>query len=213
MKPTITIDPSKSSRPVAGLVGPKTREAWLVRLANALRPLFESHGATIPDRIRFSCSWTRGGRGKAAKARIGECWYPESSADQTTEIFVSPAIDNPLTVASILSHELVHACLGPGHGHGPEFKRLAVAIGLVGKMTATAAGPELAAHLATLCQAIGPYPHAELREGPTADRPKKQGTRMLKVECPSCGYTVRTTAKWLSVGLPTCPCGCEMQAD
>ncbi len=46
----------------------------------------------------------------------------------------------------------------------------------------------------------------------TIDSSKKAGTRMLKVECPDCGYTVRTTAKWIEVGLPTCPCGCEMEA-
>jgi hypothetical protein len=37
------------------------------------------------------------------------------------------------------------------------------------------------------------------------DRPKKQGTRMLKAECPECGYTIRLTKKWADVGLPTCP--------
>lgn len=40
----------------------------------------------------------------------------------------------------------------------------------------------------------------------------KQSTRMLKVECGSCGYTLRTTAKWLEVGTPTCPCGTLMDA-
>jgi hypothetical protein len=33
---------------------------------------------------------------------------------------------------------------------------------------------------------------------------------MLRLECPACGYTCRTTAKWIEVGLPTCPCGEEM---
>jgi len=33
---------------------------------------------------------------------------------------------------------------------------------------------------------------------------------MLKVSCPADGYTVRTTAKWIAVGFPTCPCGTEM---
>ena len=44
---------------------------------------------------------------------------------------------------------------------------------------------------------------------------KKQTTRLIKVFCPDpgCGYTVRTTAKWLAVGTPTCVCGEEMVAD
>ena len=37
------------------------------------------------------------------------------------------------------------------------------------------------------------------------DRPKKQSTRMLKAECPECGYTIRLSKKWADVGLPNCP--------
>jgi len=29
----------------------------------------------------------------------------------------------------------------------------------------------------------------------------------LKLECGECGYTVRTTRKWIDVGMPVCPCG------
>ena len=37
------------------------------------------------------------------------------------------------------------------------------------------------------------------------DRPKKQSTRLLKAECPECGYTIRVSKKWADLGLPTCP--------
>lgn len=40
----------------------------------------------------------------------------------------------------------------------------------------------------------------------------KAGTRLLKLEC-KCGYTVRTTQKWIEVGMPTCPCGEEMEVS
>jgi len=51
--------------------------------------------------------------------------------------------------------------------------------------------------------------------------PRKQGTRMIKLtcgnsECPTMDektgavYTVRTTRKWLEVGVPSCPCGAPM---
>lgn len=39
----------------------------------------------------------------------------------------------------------------------------------------------------------------------------KAGTRMLKCECPKCGYVVRTTQKWVDIGLPQCPDGDEME--
>lgn len=70
----------------------------------------------------------------------------------------------------------------------------------------------MTARLTELIEVNGPYPHAQLDPSCT-DGKKKQGTRMIKVVCPSCGYTVRTTAKWLEVGLPTCPCGEDMEAD
>jgi ssDNA-binding Zn-finger/Zn-ribbon topoisomerase 1 len=46
-----------------------------------------------------------------------------------------------------------------------------------------------------------------LEEGKTS----KAGTRLLKAECPECGYTVRVTQKWIDVGMPTCPCGQKME--
>jgi hypothetical protein len=56
--------------------------------------------------------------------------------------------------------------------------------------------------VAPILEAGGPYPHAELSKTAT----KKQGTRLLKLQCPICPYTVRITRKWLdSVGPPACP--------
>lgn len=39
----------------------------------------------------------------------------------------------------------------------------------------------------------------------------KKGSRLVKITCGDCDYTARTTRKWLEVGLPTCPCGTEME--
>lgn len=53
-----------------------------------------------------------------------------------------------------------------------------------------------------IVKAAGPLPHRELR----AIRPaKKQKTRLLKVECLTCGYVARVTLKWLDeAGAPFC---------
>ena len=108
-------------------------------------------------------------------------------------------------------------------GHGKEFKALAVELGLTGPMTATVASPELLDFINwTLLPQLGKYPHGaitgrgEILVPPTEpgdkpiilrpdDRPKKQSTRMLKAECPECGYTIRLAKKWAEVGLPSCP--------
>jgi hypothetical protein len=96
----------------------------------------------------------------------------------------------------------------PEAKHGKEFKRLAVAVGLEGKMTATVASESLKQRLNALISEIGAYPHAALNPGLSGV--KKQGTRLNKVTCPLCGYTCRVTQKWLDeVGAPFCPCSSE----
>jgi len=60
---------------------------------------------------------------------------------------------------------------------------------------------------AAILAAVGHLlPHARLDTGSATTRPRKQAARMLKCECSTCGYTVRTARKWLeTVGAPLCP--------
>jgi hypothetical protein len=61
---------------------------------------------------------------------------------------------------------------------------------------------EGAARAAEILGRIGLYPHAALK----LER-KTQATRMIKLECPQCGYVARTTKQWLEqVGALRCPC-------
>lgn len=179
----------------------ETREAWLNAAIEALRPLFTQLAAVdLPAEVRVSCGFPGGG---SARKRIGECW-PTKASDGVAQVFVSPVLDDPIQVLGTLVHELIHAWDDCKNGHKRPFSRVARAMGLEGKMTATTVGDELRAVLAEIAGELGPYPHAALDLGL---RVKKQSTRMLKVECPACGYTLRTTAKWLEVGVPTCCCG------
>jgi hypothetical protein len=182
-----------------------TREQWLVHLAQLLRPEFTRAGLPLPSNIRFSCGWPGAG---SRHARIGECWHVSASADRTFEIFISPALSDPLRVGDVLVHELCHAAAGLEAGHTGAFRRCARALGLTGPMRATVASASLQARLQALQPELGPYPHARLD---AADRPtKKESTRLIKVICPECGYTIRVTRKWIAAGLPVCPCGERM---
>jgi hypothetical protein len=176
-------------------------------MTNMLRPAFDAAGATLPAHVRVSCGWTSQRALSAKSRRIGECWPSQSSADQAREIFISPCLGDAAQASAVLVHELVHAALDCQGGHGPQFRKLAVKLGLEGKMTATVAGEDLTKRLNALVAEIGPYPHATLDR---SMRPK-QSTRMIKVVCPDCGYTVRTTRQWIEQGLPTCACGAEME--
>lgn len=181
----------------------ETREAWLMEAVKLLRNgLFKPH-AEIPE-VRVSVGFPGGG---SARKRIGEYWHATAISDGVPQIFISPVLGDPIQALDVLVHELVHACT-PGAGHGPAFRKLALALGLEGKMRSTVAGPELRERLNALFVELGPFPHAGIS---LADR-KKQTTRLLKAEC-GCGYTVRVTAKWIEeVGPPICPCNHEPMA-
>jgi len=203
----------------------ETREQWLGRAIEMMRPEFAAAGAPLPENLAVSCSWPSGN----PRTVIGECWVAEASSRGYVEVFISPVLDQVAGIQGVLvtlRHELVHAA--GRRGHGKAFKTLAVELGLVGPMTATVASPELLDFINwTLLPQLGQYPHAaitgraEILVPPNEpgdkpiilrpdDRPKKQSTRMLKAECPECGYTIRLTKKWADVGLPSCPTDADL---
>jgi hypothetical protein len=158
---------------------------------------------------RISVGFPKGTKGSGSH-KHGQCFHSDASADQTAEVFISPELDDPAEVLAILTHQLVHVALGPDAGHGKEYGAVARALGLTGPLTDTTPSAELAATLRAVADELGPYPHAQLAPGADGGigGPKKQGTRMLKIECDSCGMVARTTQKWLdNPGLPTCACG------
>lgn len=57
--------------------------------------------------------------------------------------------------------------------------------------------PEIAAQLP-------PFPTDGLAPTTTEN---KDGIRQIKCHCPACGFTFRTSAKWIAKGLPICACG------
>lgn len=189
----------------------RTREEWLEAAVVDLRVDFKRLGFPIPKAVAVACGWPATGGLAAKRRRIGECWSAKASRGGRFEIFVSPWLDEPVRVLDVLVHELCHAAVGLDCGHRGAFKRCAVAVGLTGPKTATVAGKELRERLGTLAGVLCGYPHHSLDKMMSGR--KKQGTRLIKVVCEECGYTVRTTQKWLDRGVPTCACGSEMVAD
>jgi len=180
-----------------------TREEWLTAAVAALAPLFAEAGAELPA-VRVSVGWP-GGNGRKNSV-IGQCWSTAASSDKVAQLFISPVLDDAVRVLDVLTHELVHAVDDNKSGHAGAFAKLAKALGLSGKMTATVAGDELKGKLEAIAEELGEYPHAAIV--PSLSGVKKQTTRMLKVECGSgSGYVVRMTRKWLDeYGTPSCPC-------
>lgn len=179
----------------------KTREEWLHAFADKARPVFESHGYTVPENVRLSVGFTSKG---ARSKRIGECWSDECSKDGVFEIFITPVIGDASRTADILTHELVHAVVGLEERHNKVFRKCATAVGLEGKMTATVAGDAWREWAEPILDEIGPIPHAELTT--RSGGQEKQTTRMVKCECARCGFIMRTTAKWVEAAFEGLRC-------
>jgi len=180
-----------------------TREQWLNNAAEALRIVFNAIDEDFgTPRISIGFTGTRSG----LKA-LGAAWHKDVSTDNTCEIFIAPHVQTQEDILAVLVHELVHAC---GYmGHGKDFRRVAIGVGLTGKMTSTVASDSLKERLNAIIAEIGPFPGAALN--PT--RPtKKQGTRMIKMQCNDCGFIARASRSAVEkAGLPTCGCGGEIQ--
>jgi hypothetical protein len=178
-----------------------TREQWLTNAVVEMEPWFQAKGYKVPA-VRVSVGFPY-----ASKRAIGQCWDKSAASDKRAQLYVSPVIEKevePQGVLSILVHEVVHAVVGNENKHNKVFKKCALAVGLTGKMTETVSGEELTTVSHEWMKKLGPYPHVKLNLG---KRPtKKQTTRMLKCVCAECGYTVRTSQKWLDIGVPSCPC-------
>ena len=186
----------------------QTRETYLQSAIERFAPLFVAQGFPLPA-VRASVGIPSGGKGGKLK-RIGECWSNRASSDNTTEIFICPSQSKAVDVLAILLHELIHAAVGLECGHKGAFKRVALSLGLTGKMTATIPGPALTKDLQTLADTLGDYPHAALNTALSGR--KKQNTRMIKLICDDCGWSCRTAQKNVDAGLPTCHCGGSINA-
>lgn len=188
-----------------------TREEWLEMAATHLgAKVFSPHGYDLPA-IKVTVGFPSTNALGMRQRRIGECWKRSCSTDNANQIFLSPLLDNPIKYVDVLAHELVHAVDDCENGHKGKFKAICQKIGLTeGPPKSASAGSELLGVIQNIIDELGEFPHGTLS---AASKEKKQSTRLLKVVCPGCGYTVRTTAKWIEVGMPICPCGEEMQPE
>lgn len=193
-----------------------TREEWLTIAAGQCEVLFTELEHYIPE-YKVTCGFPSRSAVSKTKTRLGECWAAERSDGNNFEVFISPLMDDPEQVVAVLIHEMVHVVVGTKAGHGGPFKKVALAIGLEGKMASTTAGEKLTEWIKGIIDGLGPYPHHKLV--PTHKEPKPQKGRMLKAECTVCKaegepYIVRMSGETMKKGLPYCPIhGCQLVTD
>jgi hypothetical protein len=180
-----------------------TREAWLMAAVPALAKIITAAGGPTFKEPRISVGFCSTG---LRSKRIGECWAKQK--DDRCQIFLVPQMDKPVQVLDVLIHELVHASVGSKAGHGPVFKKVAVAAGLTGAMRSTTAGPELKAKLVELSKQLGTFPHHALANA--GNERKKQSTRMLKYTCPECEQIIRACTDSLDCKCNLCGVNYEL---
>lgn len=179
-----------------------TREEWLARAAERLLVIIaEKTELEPPDAVQVSVGFPRQDRGGKV---IGQCWTAKSGAG-VAQVFISPLLDKPVRVLGVLLHELIHAADDCQNQHKGVFARAMKQVGFTCKPTlaivpSTGAFREM---LAEIWLELGDYPHKGMTPG--QGMYKKKGTYLLKCACDECGYTVRTTQKWLDLATPTCP--------
>lgn len=169
------------------------REQYLIQATKRLaKAIFKPAGIEVPTDVKVTCGFPVSGGAGSRKRTIGQCFNRASSKAGVNEIFISPTIADTYEVLGTLIHELVHAVDDCVNGHTGEFVRMAKAVGLTGKPTQCGAekGTELWDKLEAYIAKHGEYPHEELMVAS-----KKQTTRMIKIECPSCDFKVRASNK------------------
>lgn len=171
------------------------RETWLSEASVLLQKRIFTAANIKPKewsekRYRVSCGFPIGYRGsRSGKVIMGQAFDPSISADGTFEVFINPVLDKPIDVLGVLWHELIHVYCGIECGHRGDFAHTARATGLTGSMTSTVPGEASIPVLKDIAKELGKYPHAKI----DPNSRKKQGTRLLKLQCDSCGWTARVS--------------------
>jgi hypothetical protein len=203
-----------------------TREEWLRAAIEVFRPWFSLINEPLPAKIRISCGWGASGARAENSVILGVTLRRDLSADEVSEIFISPEDADAVSMLETVLHELIHVRDNIASGHRGEFIRLAKAFGFTKPWTETPPSSELRPILQAIAWDLGAYPGARvvipsrrsLTLAPFASGgPIKitsagggQTNRHILCTCPIDGYQVRTTKKWIEVGLPMCPAGHTM---
>jgi hypothetical protein len=196
----------------------------------SLVPLIEEAERVVKEAIKFFAlkttpeSITVTIQTKGRKNAVGWFWSgrwlnkgQKKDAKAVNEINMSAEHLVDHDMGELILHELAHAennscgvkdC--SGRVHNKHFKAMAERLGLEVKPRDKSVGYGFTG----LAQAGKDFLKgiAFKRELFTSYRPPQRGKaatggRLLKLECPGCGYVIRSTQKWIDIGTPTCVCG------
>lgn len=170
---------------------------WLEDALMEVKILFAEHGYDVPP-VKVTLGFTSKG---LRSSTVGECWPRGASTSDINHIFISPANTSSEGIISTLIHECIHAIDNCEHGHGKEFKSIALKVGFKVPMRSTPASDELKQRIAGILGRIGVYGGSTII---AAHQPRLQKPP-ARAKCPECGYTISMLKDFLNVGPPMCP--------
>lgn len=178
-----------------------TREQWMMEAVALATPAFAEAGKPLPS-VRAVISPPHAPKKRA----IGLCWHATCVEDSAREVWVSSGLTETMDVFATLVHELCHAALPDGEGHGRGFKALAKAMLLEGKATATVPGDAFKAKWSDALEALGPIPGARFKATATAGERKPQASNAKKnLKCPECDFAAKVRVDQMGWGRLVCP--------
>ena len=170
---------------------------WLEDALGEVKSLFAEHGYDVPP-VKVTLGFTSKG---LRSSTVGECWPRGASTSGINHIFISPANASSDGIISTLIHECIHAIDNCEHGHGKEFKSIALRVGFKVPMRSTPVGDELKQRIAEIIGRIGEYRGSTIK---AAHKPRIQKPP-ARARCPECGYTITMLKDFLNIGPPICP--------
>lgn len=162
------------------------RVEWLERACQLIR---RDIVPGAPEKIVVTIGFPSRGATAASRRTIGECWG-QWMKGEVYWISIHPILwPNTVKILETLVHEVLHPTVGTKHKHRAPFKKACNAVGLIGKATATVAGPALIAKLEAISAELGVIPPGEgtMEENGR----KKSNTRLRKYVCNICGDIAR----------------------
>lgn len=154
------------------------REEWLASAKDILVPLVQFQAAKPIPQFYLSVGFPKG-------QAVGQCWSGKLSEDGLPHIFISPVVNDPIDVLSILMHEIIHTS-EPNAGHRIEFSTVAARLGFIRPWTGHQINHVLRKRLSLVVEELGEYEHSKL----VVPARGSKGSRLRKHTCNQCGSIV-----------------------
>ena len=178
----------------------QTREAWLSAALTRISRGWPTE-SELPENTRVSVGFPVKNRGRGA-GRVTEHYAATQSDGGFIEIFVSPTLGDAQTVARALALEAATVALNRAPSDGERAALIARADSVVASLPEY---PHDALNGATRARSGSSGARASDIGGTDAAPVPGPGSRLIKVRCDGCGYTMRVTRTWILRAVPVCP--------